>query len=87
MRSPRSAHPKDAAGVLDGAVSALDQDVVQREVADLLGRHVRQGVLTVNPAAALGKLKGASETKRRPFTLAEIKRLLETAGKSEWRGL
>ena len=52
------------------------------------GEAVRQGLLTVNPAVRVKFLKSAKESKRRPFTLAEIKRILKACGdNSEWRGL
>src|SRR6266480_2880619 len=53
-----------------------------------LGEAVRQGLLTINPAARVKLLKSSKETKRRPFTLAEIKRILRACGDdAEWRGL
>jgi integrase len=52
------------------------------------GEAVRQGLLTVNPAVRVKLLKSTSESKRRAFTLAEIKRILKAAGEdTEWRGL
>ena len=41
------------------------------------GEGVRQGLLTVNPAVRVKLLKSTAESKRRPFTLAEIKRILK----------
>jgi integrase len=53
-----------------------------------LGEAVRQGLLTVNPAVRVKLLKGAAESKRRAFTLSEIKRILKACGDNvEWRGL
>jgi integrase len=54
-----------------------------------LSEAVRQGLLTVNPAQSRVKLlKGASESKRRAFTLSEIKRILRACDDDvEWRGL
>src|SRR5262249_14412014 len=53
-----------------------------------LGEAVRQGLLTVNPAVRVKLLKSTEETKRRAFTLAEIKRILRGCGDDvEWRGL
>jgi integrase len=53
-----------------------------------LGEAVRQGLLTVSPAVRVKILKSSEETKRRPFTLAEIKRILKSCGDDEeWRGL
>jgi integrase len=51
-----------------------------------LGEAVRQGLLTVNPAVRVNMLKSSDESKRRPFTMAEIKRILKAAD-VEWRGL
>ena len=53
-----------------------------------LGEAVRQGLLTVNPAVRVKLLKSTAESKRRAFTLAEIKRILKACGDDqEWRGL
>jgi integrase len=53
-----------------------------------LGEAVRQGLLTINPASRVKLLKSSKESKRRPFTLAEIKRVLKACGEDqEWRGL
>jgi integrase len=52
------------------------------------GEAVRQGVLTVNPAARVKLLKGSGQTKRRAFTLSEIKRILTVCRHNqEWHGL
>jgi integrase len=52
------------------------------------GEAVRQGLLTVNPAQRVKLLKIRAESKRRPFTLTEIKRILKAChGDQEWRGL
>jgi integrase len=53
-----------------------------------LGEAVRQGLLAVNPAVRVKLLKSTTESKRRAFTLNEIKRILRACGDdSEWRGL
>src|SRR6516225_6975153 len=53
-----------------------------------LGEAVRQGLLTHNPAVRVKLLKSNAESKRRAFTLAEIKRILKACGDDvEWRGL
>jgi integrase len=53
-----------------------------------LGEAVRQGLLTTNPALRVKLLKSSKESKRRPFTLSEIKRILKACGDNqEWRGL
>jgi integrase len=52
------------------------------------GEAVRQGLLTINPAARVKLLKSSQESKRRAFTLSEIKRILKACGDdAEWRGL
>jgi len=53
-----------------------------------LGEAVRQGLLAVNPAVRVKLLKSTAESKRRAFTLNEIKRILKACGEDiEWRGL
>src|SRR5438034_9093726 len=53
-----------------------------------LGEAVRQGLLTMNPGVRVKIIKSTSESKRRPFTLAEIKRILKACKQDvEWRGL
>jgi integrase len=52
------------------------------------GEAVRQGLLGVNPAVRVKLVKLSKESKRRPFTLAEIKRILKACSNDqEWRGL
>jgi integrase len=53
-----------------------------------LGEAVRQGLLALNPAVRVKLLKSKAESKRRAFTLTEIKRILRACGDdTEWRGL
>ena len=52
-----------------------------------LGAAWKHGVLTSNPAALVDKIKTKDESKRRPFTVPEIRKLLDAAGDSEWRGI
>jgi integrase len=53
-----------------------------------LGEAVRQGLLAANPAVRVKLLKSTAESKRRAFTLDEIKRILKACGDdAEWRGL
>jgi integrase len=53
-----------------------------------LGEAVRQGLLTNNQGVRVKFLKSTAESKRRAFTLDEIKRILKACGKdTEWRGL
>jgi integrase len=52
------------------------------------GEAARQGLLAVNPAVRVKLLKSTAESKRRAFTLNEIKRILRACGNdAEWRGL
>jgi integrase len=52
------------------------------------GEAVKQGLLTVNPAVRVKLLKSSKDSKRRAFTLSEIKRILKACGDNvEWRGL
>jgi integrase len=52
------------------------------------GEAVRQELLTSNPAQRVKVLRLRAESKRRDFTLSEIKRVLAACGdKEEWRGL
>ena len=53
-----------------------------------LGEAVRQGLLTMNPAVRVKMIKSTAESKRRAFTLEEIKRILRACrDNTEWRGL
>ena len=53
-----------------------------------VGEAVRQGLLAVNPAVRVKLLKSTAESKRRAFTLDEIKRILRACDDdTEWRGL
>jgi integrase len=53
-----------------------------------LGEAMRQGLLTLNQAVRVKFLKSTAESKRRAFTLTEIKRILRACGDDvEWRGL
>jgi integrase len=51
------------------------------------GEAERQGLIASNPAKKVKTLELTSESKRRAFTLAEIKRILAACNNAEWRGL
>ncbi|CEF49199.1 unnamed protein product [uncultured bacterium] len=52
------------------------------------GEAVRLGLITSDPAKRVKILKSIKESKRRDFTLPEIKRILKACGDNqEWRGL
>jgi integrase len=53
-----------------------------------LGEAVRRKVIPSNPAADVKMLKSSKESKRRAFTLSEIKRILKACEHDvEWKGL
>jgi len=51
-----------------------------------LGEAVHQGLIASNPAAGVKIIKTTAESRRRPFTIDEIKRILAVCD-VEWRGL
>jgi integrase len=81
----------DVARFRDREAKALSHSTANLSVKVLricLGEAVRQGLLTVNPAVRVKLLKSNAESKRRAFTLAEIKRILNACvNDTEWRGL
>ena len=81
----------DIARFRDREAKALSRSTANLSMKVLrvcFGEAVRQGLLTVNPALRVKFLKSAKESKRRAFTLSEIKRILDAAGDdTEWRGL
>lgn len=52
-----------------------------------LNGAAKQGLITSNPAAVVDKLKVRGESKRRPFTAAELRRVLQACGDTDWRGM
>jgi integrase len=82
---------RDIARFRDREVKELSRSTANLSVKVLricLGEAVRQGLLAVNPAVRVKLLKSTTESKRRAFTLNEIKRILRACGDdSEWRGL
>jgi integrase len=81
----------DVARFRDREVKELSRSTANLGVKVLricLGEAVRQGLLAVNPAVRVKLLKSTAESKRRAFTLNEIKRILKACGDdTEWRGL
>jgi integrase len=52
------------------------------------GEAEKQDLLTVNPAKRVKLLKSSKESRRRAFTLEEVKRILKACGENvEWRGM
>ena len=69
-------------------LSAATADLSLKVVRIALGSAVKKRLLPLNPAASVEVIGGNSESKRRPFTLDEIKRILGACGDDqEWRGL
>lgn len=52
-----------------------------------LGAAFKKGFITNNPATQVDRIKDSKEEKRRPFTLAEIKMILNSVKGKEWEGL
>ena len=50
------------------------------------GEAVRQGLISVNPLSRVKAIKSAKESRRRAFTVSEIKRVLKACNQ-EWRGI
>jgi integrase len=75
----------------DGEAKALSHSTANLSLKVLrvcFTEAVRQGLLTVNPAVRVKFLKSSKESKRRAFTLPEIKRILKACGDNqEWRGM
>ena len=69
---------------LSRATANLSLKVIRK----LLASAVRQGIATRNVGASVTVLKSRGEAKRRPFTIAEIKRMLSACDDDvEWRGM
>jgi len=80
----------DVGGFRDTLARNLSRNSANLAVKTLrvcLGSAFKQGLLTSNPASKVDKLKVRGESHRRPFTLAEIGRVLKAAEGSEWRGM
>lgn len=79
-----AAHRDRQARELSRASASLSVKVLRM----CLGAAVKRGLLTSNPALGVDVLKKRGESKRRPFTVAEIKRILTACGEdTEWRGI
>jgi integrase len=84
-------HASDVARFRDREAKELSRSTANLGVKVLricFGEAARQGLLAVNPAVRVKLLKSTAESKRRAFTLNEIKRILRACGNdAEWRGL
>ena len=82
--------PDDIAGLRDKQARELSRSSASLTVKVLrmcLGAAVKRGLLSRNPALAVDVLKKRGESKRRPFTIAEIKRpkTISNGAASCWR--
>ena len=80
----------DVGGFRDALSKDLSRNSANLSVKTLrvcLGAALKQGLVTSNVANMVDKLKQRGETRRRPFTLAEIQRVLKAAAGSEWYGM
>src|SRR5262249_8396040 len=80
----------DIGGFRDALARDLSRNSANLSIKTLrvcLGSAFKQGLVTSNPASKVDKLRARGESRRRPFTLAEIKRVLKAADGSEWRGM
>jgi len=79
----------DIAQFRDREAKELSRSTANLDVKVLrvcLGEAERQGLIASNPAKKVKTLESTTESKRRAFTLAEIKRIIEVCD-TEWRGL
>jgi integrase len=80
----------DVGGFRDALAKDLSRASANLAVKTLracLGSALKQGLISSNPASLVDRLKQRGESPRRPFTLPEIRRVLEVAEGSEWYGL
>ncbi len=80
----------DVGGFRDALSKELSRNSANLSVKTLrvcLRAALKQGLVTTNVASMVDKLKQHGEARRRPFTLAEIQRVLKVAEGSEWYGM
>lgn len=80
----------DVAAFRDKLVKDLSKSSANLAVTVLracLSAAAKRGMVTSNVALSVDKLRVRSESRRRPFTTAELKRLLKACGETEWRGM
>src|SRR5215471_3335350 len=84
-------HANDIGRFRDREAKELSRSTANLSVKVLricLGEAKRQELIVRNPAERVKLLKSVKESKRRAFTLPEIKRILKACGDDvEWRGL
>jgi integrase len=72
---------------LAGELSRNSANLAVKVLRGAFGAALRQGLVTGNAADAADTLKVRAESQRRPFTLAEIQKLLAVARGTEMEGL
>lgn len=80
----------DVGGFRDALSKELSRNSANLSIKTLrvcLGAALKQGLVGSNVANMVDKLKQRGESRRRPFTLAEIQRVLKVAKGSEWYGM
>ena len=84
-------HANDLARFRDREAKELSRSTANLSVKVMrvcLGEAKRQELIVRNPAESVKLLKSVKESRRRAFTLPEIKRILKACGDdTEWRGL
>src|SRR5208283_2762590 len=81
--------PTDVAGFRDAAAKRLavsSANLMLKILRSIFTTARREGLMDDNPAERVTILKQRKDFERRPFTLPELKRLMELADK-EWRGM
>jgi len=90
-RDLASLHASDVARFRDAIAKGRSIDTANLSLYVLrscLGESVRQGLLSSNPASRVKVLKSAKESRRRAFTIDEIRRILKACEHDqEWTGL
>ena len=88
-RDIASIRPADVGRFRDEQARGLSRNTANLGVKVLracFNAAFKQGLLTSNPAAVVDRLKQRGECKRRAFTLAELRRVLDAVKGSDWYG-
>ena len=88
-RDIASVRPSDIARFRDQQARELSRNTANLGIKVLracFNAAFKQGIITANPATVVDRLKQRGECKRRPFTLAELRRVLDAAEGSDWYG-
>jgi integrase len=83
-------HAADVGRFRDAMARDLSRNSANLAVKTLrvcFGAAFKQGLVTSNAASKVDVLKQRGECKRRPFTIAEIGRVLKAAEGTEWHGM